>query len=187
MGNDPGCVSWLDVKNEREDETYSDRNKLRGILLQLEHFNQFFLTLARLQTRITGEVLSAVFGLSQQTVNQYYNCSNRVTAECFGSFFREWPSITCNLVAMSAKVQSLLPEISVIIECSVIHIWKPSNPDAARKCYSNYKLDYTVKCLVAAETDQNVCFLSHIYQAAIPDVSVVRLFGFFQKLPVSLA
>lgn len=131
---------------------------------------------------MTEDVLGAVFCISRVTVDRYYNCWIRVMDEMFNLCFRRWPYTGQAAVPPAPKLRSLFPRVDLIVDCFEIKIETPRNPDAARKCYSQYKKGYTIKVLIGVEGNGNPCFCSHIYQGSISDIAIVKASGLFTKL-----
>lgn len=156
-GNNQEFLASLHLRNA------GTPNRLRPGCTQpaLDYLNQYFLTLVRLRTGMTEDVLRAIFEVSRVTVNRYYNCWIRVMDELFGNSFRKWSYTGQPAFLPSMKIRHLFPRVDLILGCFEIRIETPKNPDAARKCWRHYKKGYTVKVL-GVECDGNTCFISHI-------------------------
>ncbi|XP_055340244.1 uncharacterized protein LOC129589493 [Paramacrobiotus metropolitanus] len=170
------------IKKRSGRNPYPDRSKQSGNPLALNYFNQCFLTLMKLRTGMTYEVLGAIFGIDSRTVGEYYNCWLEVMDERMMAVFRQFPYRNVDPLPLPAKIAALFPKITMIVDCFEIKIEKPKNPDAARKCWSSYKKSYTIKLLVGCEADGNPCFLSHPYQGSISDPAIVKASELLQKL-----
>ena len=131
---------------------------------------------------MTDDVLGAIFGISRQTANRYYNAWLEVMRELFSDAFGSWPYIGEFSATIPSKIKSLFPNITLIIDCTEFKIETPRNPDTARKCYSSYKHAYTIKILIGVETDGNVALLSHAFMGGISDIAIVKACGLLDRL-----
>ncbi|XP_055357051.1 uncharacterized protein LOC129602109 [Paramacrobiotus metropolitanus] len=180
-GKNEGFLDTLLYTKQTGEVPYPDRSR-GGAPMALDGFNQYFLTLMKLRTGMTYEVLAAIFGVDARTIGRYYNCWLLVMDERMVNIFRKYPYDGIDPLPLPPKVAALFPKISMIIDGFEIKIQKPKNPDAARKCWSNYKKSYTIKYLVGSEADGNMCFLSHPYQGSISDPAIVKASNLFLKL-----
>lgn len=129
-GSDPGFLAKNSLRNSSAEP---DRSWPGCTQPALDYFDQFFLTLIRLRTGMTEDVLGAVFCISRSTVDRYYNCWIRVMDEMFGAALRKWPYVNQPHLVPSPKIRHLFSRLDLIVDRIEIRIKTLKNPDAARK------------------------------------------------------
>lgn len=142
--------------------------------------NEFFAVLVRLRVKLLLTDISQRLGISEAHFSKIFSTWVRFLRLELSELMR-FPSlqeVQQNLPPQFAKY----PNTRVIIDCTEIHVEKPSSLKAQRQTWSNYKHNNTYKALVGVTPDGTVCFLSNLYGGCASDKKITRECGIVNKL-----
>ena len=162
----------LEERDTQRKRKYGPKPGLRRVLAQ----DQFLLTCVILITGSPYTFVSALFGgVSVSTVSRIF-----VTWINFlHLFFKEefpYPTRDQILNCMPDKFISVFGtnKVRQIIDCTEIQMGKPSEPQAARCCWSEYKHRYTIKIFAGISPIGAFIYSSDAYGGRISDPQIVE-------------
>ncbi|XP_033726136.1 uncharacterized protein LOC117315841 [Pecten maximus] len=142
--------------------------------------NEFFAVLVRLRVKLLLTDISQRLGISEAHFSKIFSTWVRFLRLELSELMR-FPSlreIQKNLPPQFSRY----PNTRVIIDCTEIHVEKPSSLKAQRQTWSNYKHNNTYKALVGITPDGTVCFLSNLYGGCASDKKITRECGIVGEL-----
>ena len=158
-------------------------NRPQGRPRSLTLFQEFTLVLMRLRLGLFEKDLSHRFGVSVMTVSRVV----RTWLRFLRLEFEPLISIPARPVIkkhMPEIFKNLLPDTTVIVDCTEIEMEKPSSLDGQSACYSSYKRRTTMKALLGITPSGVVCFVSEFFPGSTSDKEITVKSGFLNKLQV---
>jgi len=148
---------------------------------KLSTMDQFFLFLCRLRQGLPEQDLATRFHVSQSTVSRI--CVTWVNFLYFmlGSL-PIWPSRKTVDELMPDCFKHTFPATRVILDCTEIHVQKPSSKVLNSAIYSHYKGNTTFKGLVGIAPSGEVTFVSDLYTGSISDKEITKKSGILSFL-----
>ncbi|XP_028437745.1 uncharacterized protein LOC114558160 [Perca flavescens] len=143
---------------------------------KLAVIDQFFLFLCRLRQGFPEQDLAVRFDVSQSTVSRICVTWANYLQFMLGSL-PIWPSRETVNELMPPCFQSTFPLTRVILDCTEIHVQRPSSKVLNSEIYSHYKGNTTFKGLVGISPSGLVTFVSDLYTGSISDKEITRESG----------
>uniref|UniRef100_A0AAY5KP50 DDE Tnp4 domain-containing protein n=1 Tax=Esox lucius TaxID=8010 RepID=A0AAY5KP50_ESOLU len=148
---------------------------------KLAVIDQFLLFLCRLRQGFPEQDLAVRFDVSQSTVSRVCVTWANYLHFMLGSL-PIWPSRETVNELMPPCFQSTFPLTRVILDCTEIHVQRPSSKVLNSEIYSHYKGDTTFKGLVGISPSGLVTFVSDLYTGSISDKEITRESGILSLL-----
>ena len=83
---------------------------------------------------------------------------------------------------MPDSFKKLLPNVTVIVDCTEFEMERPSALDSQSACYSSYKSRTTMKSMLGITPSGFLCFVSDLFPGSTSDKEITVLSGFLEKL-----
>ena len=146
-------------------------------------FDQFLITLMKLQLDVGEQDLAYRFGINQSTVSR---CISKWVDILFTklSFLIQWPEQDQLLKTMPADFREHFRKCALIIDCFEVFMQRPTSLKARAQTFSNYKKHNTVKFLIGITPQSSVAFISKGWGSRASDVHITENCGVLQKLRI---
>jgi len=147
----------------------------------LTKFQEFILVMLRLRLGLFENDLAHRFKVSISTVSKITNAWIPFLRRQFE------PLITIPLKEvlqfyMPEIFKKLLPNVTVIVDCTEFEMERPSSIDSQSACYSSYKSRTTMKSLLGITPSGALCFVSDLFPGSTSDKEITVLSGFLDRL-----
>ncbi|XP_046874125.1 uncharacterized protein LOC124466350 isoform X2 [Hypomesus transpacificus] len=143
--------------------------------------DQFFLYLCRVRLGCLQQDLANRFNVSQSTVSRICITWTNFLYFMLGSLLI-WPSRESVNDLMPQCFKSTFPKTRVILDCTEIHVQKPSSKVLNSEIYSHYKGTTTLKSLIGISPSGLITFVSDLYTGSISDKEITRKSGILSLL-----
>ena len=83
---------------------------------------------------------------------------------------------------MPDSFKKLLPNVTIIVDCTEFEMERPSALDSQSACYSSHKSRTIMKALLGITLSGVLCFVSYLFPGSTLDKEISVLSGFLDKL-----
>ena len=161
-------------------------SKIQHDIETLSLQDQLFLTLIRLRQGTTLMYLSFQFGISVTSAGLVFNNWIDYMYLRLGTLSIR-PHRDIIVEHMPPKYHAEYPNTVAIIDCTELHVHRPSSLTIQSQCYSEYKSGTTLKGLIAIDPRGAVIFTSKLFTGSIYDKEIVKQSRFLELLKQLIA
>lgn len=148
---------------------------------KLSTMDQFFLFLCRLRQGFPEQDLATHFHISQSTVSRICVTWVNFLYYMLGTL-PIWPTRKTVDELMPECFKCTFPGTRVILDCTEIHVQKPSSKVLNSVTYSHYKGNTTFKGLIGIAPSGEITFFSDLYTGSISDKEITKQSGILSLL-----
>lgn len=172
-------VGWSQAKKLKQADQDIVRKGFKDQSLSLS--DQFFLFLCRLRQGFLVQDLAIRFNVSQATVSRICITWINFMYYMLGSI-PIWPSRETVNELMPQSFRDTFPRTRVILDCTELHVQRPSSKVLNSETYSHYKGTTTLKSLIGISPSGALTFVSDLYTGSISDKEITKLSGILSLL-----
>ena len=147
----------------------------------LTKFQEFTLVMLRLRLGLFEKDLAHRFKVCRSTVSKVVNAWIPFLRREFEPLITI-PSREVLQCYMPDSFKKLLPNVTVIVDCTEFEMEKPSALDSQSACYSSYKSRTTMKSMLGITPSGVLCFVSDLFPGSTSDKEITVLSGFLDRL-----
>ena len=160
----------------------SQKGKKPGVKLSLSLKDEFYITLMRICTGSSCELIGNMFGVSK-------SCVSRICTSWFKFLATELSPLIYSpsqgVTKLSLPVQfksNLFKDVRHIIDCTEFFIETPTGLKMKQQFWSPYKNHYTTKLLVSISPNGHFNYISKLWSGWASDGYIVRNSGFLDEI-----
>lgn len=172
-------VGWSQANRLKHADQPISRKGFKEQSLPL--IDQFFLFLCRLRQGFLVQDLATRFNVSHTTVSRICITWTNFLYYMLGSI-PIWPSRQTVNELMPQCFKNTFPRTRVILDCTELHVQRPSSKVLNSETYSHYKGTTTLKSLVGISPYGAVTFISDLYTGSISDKEITKSSGILSLL-----
>ncbi|XP_074632715.1 uncharacterized protein LOC141891627 [Acropora palmata] len=147
----------------------------------LTKFQEFILVMLRLRLGLLENDLAHQFKVCRSTVSKVVNAWIPFLRREFEPLIAI-PQREVLQYYMPDSFKKLLPNVTVIVDCTEFEMERPSALDSQSACYSSYKSRTTMKSMLGITPSGILCFVSDLFPGSTSDKEITVLSGFLEKL-----
>lgn len=147
----------------------------------LTKFQEFILVMLRLRLGLFENDLAHRFKVCRSTVSKVVNAWIPFLRREFEPLIAI-PQREVLQYYMPESFKKLLPNVTVIVDCTEFEMERPSALDSQSACYSSYKSRTTMKSMLGITPSGVLCFVSDLFPGSTSDKEITVLSGFLEKL-----
>ncbi|XP_076349787.1 uncharacterized protein LOC143246628 [Tachypleus tridentatus] len=145
-------------------------------------FQQFILTLMKLQLDVPLQLLGYIFKLHTSTVSRIFQEVINVMNNRLVPTFVFWPEREEPRMTLFVCFREKFSKCACIIDCFEIFIQRPSDLQARADTYSSYKSHNTVRYLIGIALQGVIIFISKGWGGRTSDVHLTENCGFLANI-----
>lgn len=147
----------------------------------LTKFQEFTLVMLRLRLGLFENDLAHRFLVSRSTVSKIVNAWIPFLRREFEPLIIIPPREVLQCYRPDS-FKKLLPNVTVIVDCTEFEMERPSALDSQSTCFSSYKSRTTMKSLLGITPSGVLCFVSDLFPGSTSDKEITVLSGFLDRL-----
>ena len=158
------------------------KGKKPGVKRSLSLKDEFFITLMRIRTGSSCQLIGDMFGISK-------SCVSRICTSWFKFLASELspliysPSQAATKLSLPKRFKSyLFSNVRHIIDCTEFFIQTPTGLKMKQQFWSPYKNHYTTKLLVSISPNGHFNYISKLWSGRASDGYIVRNSGFLNEV-----
>ena len=147
----------------------------------LTKFQEFILVMLRLRLGLFENDLAHRFKVCRSTVSKVVNAWIPFLRREFEPLIAI-PQREVLQYYMPESFKKLLPNVTVIVDCTEFEMERPSALDSQSACYSSYKSRTTMKSMLGITPSGVLCFVRDLFPGSTSDKEITVLSVFLEKL-----